>query len=236
MEKKSLSDKEQYNQLAVEFQEKDKKFVDATRNILRSRIHRKSLPGKKILDVGCGYGKDLKFYSQFNCKTFGIDSSKEIVKLARKTSPKSNILCADFEESFFVHEKFDYIVSRYALQHAQNVKKVLLNMKNILADEGEIIFVVTHPFRQYFEKKTKNYWKQEVVFAKVFNNTITLQEPSHRLEEYLDAPFLAGLQLIYMQEIFDPAAEPIKNAGTYPCALLLHFKHISELKNIAMVD
>ena len=41
------------------------------------------LPDKpRILDVGCGSGRDMRYFSQKGCVVNGIDASKELVKLA----------------------------------------------------------------------------------------------------------------------------------------------------------
>ncbi|KKQ80612.1 MAG: S-adenosyl-L-methionine-dependent methyltransferase [Parcubacteria group bacterium GW2011_GWC2_38_7] len=49
----------------------------------------------KILDVGCGGGQDSKYLFEQGYSVFGVDVSKEMIKLAKKYSPKTEFAVAD---------------------------------------------------------------------------------------------------------------------------------------------
>ncbi len=221
---KKLSNENQYNNFASEFSDKDTVFPDITRDILYDEVNHLSLDGKFVLDAGCGYGKDLAYFAAKKAIVFGIDSSSEMITLAKESCPSAAYICDTIEQPFFTDKKFDLITSRYALQHAQNIGAVLNNMKAVLQKGGELVFFATHPFRQYFEKEKKDYWHQEVVTSHIFGKQLTVQEPSHTLDEYFNEDFLKGMSLKKMKEVFDPAAEAIPHYGKYPSVLLLHYK------------
>ncbi|MFH1915774.1 MAG: class I SAM-dependent methyltransferase [Nanoarchaeota archaeon] len=217
-----LSNEGQYDRL--DFERADQGFPDMTRDVLYSRLAKSDLEGRKLLDIGCGYGLDLEHFAQQGCEVYGIDSSQKMIDKTRKKCPTAELVCASVEEPFFHNEQFDYIISRYAIQHAENVGLVLQHARNVLKKGGELVIMVTHPIRQYFEKKTKDYWKKEVVQSKILWDRLVVEEPSHTFEEYLEG--LKGMEYIYAEPIFDPAAEAIKDAGKYPSVLLLHYRKL----------
>src|SRR3989344_3920054 len=46
------------------------------------------LRGKKLLDIGCGPGIHLNEYIKRGAEGFGIDASKEMIRLAKKHCPE----------------------------------------------------------------------------------------------------------------------------------------------------
>lgn len=56
----------------------------------------KLLPNKaEVLDIGCGGGQDTKYLSKNDCLVLGIDVSREMIKLAKKYSPKAKFRVID---------------------------------------------------------------------------------------------------------------------------------------------
>src|SRR3989338_3183 len=47
------------------------------------------LPGKKVLDLGCGHGQYAPLFIKNGCKYVGIDYSPEMISAARKQNPKA---------------------------------------------------------------------------------------------------------------------------------------------------
>ena len=64
------------------------------------------IPSKgSILDLGCGSGRDLKYFSEQGYKAEGLDASKELCKLAEEYSG-CHVYC-DTIQDFIPHEKYD---------------------------------------------------------------------------------------------------------------------------------
>lgn len=93
----------------------------------------------KILDIGCGKGNFLKqFHSAFsNWNLFGIESSKNSLKLA-----KQNLINSKFFEGFYkkniFQTKFDLIVAFNVLEHVENPRQFLDDIFYDL-DDGAIV-------------------------------------------------------------------------------------------------
>lgn len=74
------------------------------------------IPSKgSILDLGCGSGRDLKYFSEHGYKAEGIDASKELCRLAEEYSG-CHVYC-DTIQDFIPHEKYDGVWACASLLH-----------------------------------------------------------------------------------------------------------------------
>jgi len=71
--------------------------------------------GARILDVGCGGGRDLRAFRERGFKAFGIDPSPALVEIARQHSG-AEVAIARVEELEFV-EEFDAVWACASLLH-----------------------------------------------------------------------------------------------------------------------
>lgn len=92
---------------------------------------------KKILDIGCGNGRDLIFFSKY-LFSFGIDKSNTAIKILKKKHKNNkNILLkrVDLKNlNPIMLGKYDYLYMRFLL-HAVDLKiqdKLLKNLKKIM--------------------------------------------------------------------------------------------------------
>ncbi len=96
----------------------------------------------KILDVGCGTGNFLltleKKYKTI--KLYGIDISKEMLRVAENKLKRSTLLINSAEGMKFKNE-FDYIFSTEAFHHFSNPEKATNNFYNALNKKGKLIIV-----------------------------------------------------------------------------------------------
>jgi 8-oxo-dGTP diphosphatase len=68
----------------------------------------KLLPAQaKIIDIGCGPGRDAKVFSNHGFDLIGIDFSSKMIEAARKNVPHSTFLVMDIETLVFPPESFD---------------------------------------------------------------------------------------------------------------------------------
>src|SRR3989344_6150469 len=64
------------------------------------------LKGKKILDAGCGSGRDSAYLTEDGYDVTGIDLSEEMIKIA-KTKSYAKFKIMDFRNISFKKESFD---------------------------------------------------------------------------------------------------------------------------------
>ena len=104
-------------------------FVEGTQNADMSEQYRFFLkylsPGCKILDLGCGSGRDSAYFSSLGFEVTAVDGSEELCKRV-KENYGIEALCIKFEDTSFAAE-FDSIWACASLLH---VKKA--DMPNVM--------------------------------------------------------------------------------------------------------
>ncbi|MEW8954885.1 class I SAM-dependent methyltransferase [Clostridium sp.] len=99
---------------------------------------------KKILDVGFGTGLLTNRLYIDGAKIYGMDFSQNMIHIAKEKMPKGIFIQWDFNlgvPSQLKTEKFDYIISSYAIHHLDNDKKFqfINELKGLLNEDGKII-------------------------------------------------------------------------------------------------
>lgn len=119
-------------------------LIDLPLELLFFRKWRKealsSLSGK-ILEVGIGTGRNLKFYPA-GCQVTGIDKSEGMLQRARENVENiKNITLypMDAERLEFPDNSFDYVVTTFVLCTIPDPVKALREMRRVLRPSGELI-------------------------------------------------------------------------------------------------
>ena len=87
----------------------------------------------KVLDLGCGFGRHIKFFQEISKECIGLDISEEMLKLAKKYVPNkdvSNFYCIDWDKEDYSlqnKERFSLVFSSMcqALDTKENIKKFI---------------------------------------------------------------------------------------------------------------
>lgn len=214
----------QYDEFADEFSKRARSQNVVNIDEMHGQINF-PIKGKKILDMGCGDGEDLIFYKSKGAIVYGLDASKELINLAKQRLPNVNLEICSFENTPYKNIFFDIVASKYAFQHSYEMEPIYKEVVRILKKKGLFIFLVTHPIRQFIEKKkkNKNYFEKEVVSSIILDATLTVKEPSHTFGEYFSNFFLEKFEVISIVEKHDPAAEKIGN-DIYPGFMIIKAK------------
>ncbi len=178
--------------------------------------------GTKLLDVACGDGTDLVHYKSLGADIYGVDSSEEMIALAKAKNPEAVLEMATFDALPFPDNFFDAVVSKYAIQTAPNIEPAFSEIHRVLKPGGVLMYLAVHPFRQYLERKEidGDYFSQTVVDSIIFGGAVHLKEPTHTMNEYFNKDFLSKFDVVDYKEVWDPAAEQINNAK-YPGFFIL---------------
>jgi len=75
------------------------------------------LNGKRILDIGCGIGRVLSFYSNFSNDIFGVDFSQNMLDICRNNVPSAKLVNGDASNLPFKSNSFDLVSAFVVLQH-----------------------------------------------------------------------------------------------------------------------
>lgn len=101
--------------------------------------------GKRVLDLGCGEGYGTYYLSQFALEAVGVDRDPAIISYAKNKYKKGNLnyLVSGAEQLNLLPKSFDLICSFQVIEHIEDVKSYLENIKTLLADGG--IFICSTP-------------------------------------------------------------------------------------------
>jgi len=95
----------------------------------------------KVLEVGVGTGRNLKYYPA-GCSVTGIDISAGMLEKARKKArgmKNITLLLMDAEHLEFPDNSFDYVVTTFVLCSVPDPVKALKEMRRVLKPSGELI-------------------------------------------------------------------------------------------------
>lgn len=96
---------------------------------------------KKILDVGCASGWFISEIAKIfpNAKCYGVDIYDRAILFGKKAYPHIQFAVADAHSLPFKNESFDLVVCTEVLEHVDNPKDALLEIKRVLKKEGVAI-------------------------------------------------------------------------------------------------
>lgn len=95
----------------------------------------------KVLEIGIGTGRNLKYYPS-NCSVTGIDNSKGMLEKARKKAADMKnitLLLMDAEHLEFPSDNFDYVVTTFVLCTIPDPLKALKETRRVLKPSGKLI-------------------------------------------------------------------------------------------------
>jgi 2-polyprenyl-6-hydroxyphenyl methylase/3-demethylubiquinone-9 3-methyltransferase len=103
--------------------------------------------GSIVLDVGCGWGRDLKAIAKIVKKGIGIDNDPKIIKEAKKNLAKFKnieVFLEDAKKMHFDNNIFDYVfcLGNTFGNFGKDKYKILREMKRVAKNNGKIILSV----------------------------------------------------------------------------------------------
>lgn len=128
-----------------------------------------SVKGKKILDLGCGYGWHCKFAAeQGAAHVLGIDLSSRMIEEAKKRNAGEQIeyrVCR-IDEYEYPENTWDCVISNLALHYIEDIELIFQKIHRTLKPDGIFLFNIEHPVFTagvgqdwiYTDVGTPKYW------------------------------------------------------------------------------
>jgi SAM-dependent methyltransferase len=103
--------------------------------------------GERILDIGCGTGDNLQLFRDKWCSVTGIDSSAEMLKIARaKHGDHAELILAQAEDIPFSDNEFDIVTIINVLETANDPRKVIAEAIRVCSGRVFIGFLNSYSF------------------------------------------------------------------------------------------
>ena len=101
----------------------------------------------KLLEIGCGSGRDAAFMAKNGYEVIAIDGSTKIINEAKKLHPqlKDKLFSKTLPNDLCFDEKFDGIYSIATLMHLSkdNLKKSVSRIYNLLNENGRLLMSIS---------------------------------------------------------------------------------------------
>jgi ubiquinone/menaquinone biosynthesis C-methylase UbiE len=96
----------------------------------------------KVLDMGCGWGNNLKFLKDQGFSGTGIDTSKTAIQNCISLGYDAQV--CDFGKLTFRNNSFDVVIDRQSIQHntIKNIKKTIQEVERVLKKDGSFYSVM----------------------------------------------------------------------------------------------
>lgn len=104
--------------------------------------------GKRVLDLGCGYGWHCKYAADHGAvSVLGTDISHRMLETARQknSDPGITYQCAAMEDLDFPAESFDCVISSLAFHYVKDFPGLAARIGRWLKPGGDLVFSVEHP-------------------------------------------------------------------------------------------
>lgn len=163
------------------------------------------LPGKRILDAGCGTGRYLELMRRLEPRALvGVDFSPSMLKQAKGKFRNSEIslFAAGIDALPFADESFDFVLSTLAIDHLPNLHDGVRELSRVLSGPGAMIVSLFHP------DGLKRGWNRTFRSAKR-GQLYAVKYYGHEPSEYASQFEQCGLEV-------EEAAEPVIDESLKP--------------------
>ncbi len=143
----------------------------------------------KILDAGCGTGRNFEYYNK-KADVIGVDNSEKMLEVARKriigSKAKISVIEMDLRKLSLGDNTFDNIVASFALC-VMNEKDELLALNELIrvAKRGARLYFLEYVYSQNPIRKILMFimaFIPRVLYGLRFNSTLPVVERENRLK------------------------------------------------------
>lgn len=184
-----------------------------------------TLTGKRVLDLGSGPGELARRLAAHGATVTGVDSSREMLRIAEDTVPNGIRLVEDDVQALTTMDQasFDAVVASLMLMDVPNFQAVFRASARVLVPQGTMVWTITHPCFQsphsepiddgtgaLRHRRIKEYsatWWRSDRPGTVRGDLGAYHRP---LSDYLNAFIASGFNLVHVAEPVAPSGEDMQ--------------------------
>ncbi|MCX6815103.1 MAG: class I SAM-dependent methyltransferase [Candidatus Aenigmarchaeota archaeon] len=132
-----------YTKKTIEFYDRNvEEYIENTKNLQDKKWLERFVSylskNARILDLGCAYGRDCKFFVDNGFETHGVDLSSKLIERAKSSVKGAKFYIMDILDLKFPNENFDGVWCSATLLHIKkkDVSKALSEIKRVLKKGG----------------------------------------------------------------------------------------------------
>ena len=206
-----------YNTWAETYDEQENKTRDldqeATKNILSRIINLSS----KVLEFGCGTGKNTAWLAESAAQITAADFSEEMLNKAREkiSSPNINFEQADITKAWpFPNQSFNLITCNLILEHVKDLDFIFSEAQRTLKLNSHFFISELHPVKQYMGSKARFELNNKVVSPDCY---------THHISDYFSSAIKFDFKCVELREWFDG-----QNSETLPRLINFLFQKLKD--------
>ena len=186
---------DKYNAWAYQYDNNINPTRDLDKTVTKESLS--NLDFFKVLELGCGSGKNTEWLISKADKLVGLDFSKNMLALARKkiTSKKVTFINANINEKWPVdNNTFDLATINLTLEHIEILDHIFNSLFMKLVEGGKCFVCELHPQKQLSGSKAR---------FEENGSEIELDVYYHSELEYIESAEKAGFNLIAKKDWYD---------------------------------
>lgn len=177
------------------------------------------LTGKKVLDLGCGYGWHCKYAADMGAVfVLGIDSSEKMIQKAVEKHSEETITyqVCNIEDYDYPDSMYDLVISNLVLHYIADLEAIYKKVYNTLKPGGCFLFNIEHPVFTagvhqdwiYDESGKPLYWPVDHYFTPGERQTYFLgqnvKKQHHTMTQIVNLLLKTGFRLEALEEAMPP--------------------------------
>ncbi|RYE47778.1 MAG: class I SAM-dependent methyltransferase, partial [Sphingobacteriales bacterium] len=190
-----MNTKQAYNIWAAQYDTNDNKTRDI--EALALKLSLASIPFNKVLEIGCGTGKNTEWLIEKAALITAVDFSEQMLARAKDkiNSNRVQFKQADITSRWnFRDGLYDLVTFSLILEHIDNLDYVFNEVSKSLNPGGFVYIGELHPFKQYSGTTARFETEDGRQVVDCFN---------HNVSDFVQTGKKHGLSLVNLDEYFD---------------------------------
>jgi ubiquinone/menaquinone biosynthesis C-methylase UbiE len=166
-----------------------------------------NLAGRKVIEVGCGTGRNTVWLAERAAEILGMDFSDAMLarSKARINNPRVGFIQHDVRAAWpLADASAEVVIAMLILEHVEHLETVFREVGRVLGGGGQFFLCELHPMRQLAGGQAQ------------FSNARTGEQQSvaaflHDVSDYVNAGLNSEFELQHMGEWRDADAPPVSD-------------------------
>jgi SAM-dependent methyltransferase len=184
-----------YNQWSATYDDAENKTRDLEKEAGQKILS--PLSFDRVLELGCGTGKNTEWLSGKATYLLAVDLSEEMMAKAKEKMPGLHVQFQQADITMpwtFIKENVDLITCSLVLEHIEALNFIFRQANSALASGGYFYICELHPYKQYSGSKARFETSEGLTVLECF---------VHHASDYFDAAITNNFSCERLDEWFD---------------------------------